>query len=270
MKAEFEMSDMGKMRYFLGIKVVRTHVGIHMNKRKYATAILSCFDMERCNVVVNPIIPRCKLRHEEGESVDETLFKQLVGSLMGGEGNMRVFTDSDYAGDFDDMKSTPDHVILWYGAAVTWSSKKQSIVALSSIEAEYVAAISCACQVHFLRDLVSDSVIELEHYGTKEQVADIFTKPLHRKVFVKLRDQLGVFSTWMAFGGNTRDLGSFGEETDKITDLHQILEEVLLTERRDDVAGIKRRSRDPSSDGVRDLVTASGRNRINKDLESST
>ena len=27
---------------------------------------------------------------------------------------------------------------------------------------------------------------------------------------------------WMAFGGNTRDLGSFGEETDKITDLHEI------------------------------------------------
>ena len=31
-----------------------------------------------------------------------------------------------------------------------------------------------------------------------------------------------VFSTWMTFGGNTRDLGSFGEETDKITDLHGI------------------------------------------------
>ncbi|GJX21162.1 hypothetical protein Tco_0223839 [Tanacetum coccineum] len=30
-----------------------------------------------------------------------------------------------------------------------------------------------------------------------------------------------VFSTWMAFGGNTRDLGSFREETDEITDLHQ-------------------------------------------------
>ncbi|GJS71176.1 hypothetical protein Tco_0704017 [Tanacetum coccineum] len=30
-----------------------------------------------------------------------------------------------------------------------------------------------------------------------------------------------VFSTWMAFGGNTSDLGSFGEETDEITDLHQ-------------------------------------------------
>ncbi|GJS46097.1 hypothetical protein Tco_0596218 [Tanacetum coccineum] len=81
---------------------------------------------------------------------------------------------------------------------------------------------------------------------------------------------VGVFSTWMAFGGNTRDLGSFGEETDEITDLHQILEEVLLTERGDGVAGIKRRRRDPSSDGVRDLVTASGRGRLNEDLESST
>ncbi|GJT20259.1 hypothetical protein Tco_0890196 [Tanacetum coccineum] len=82
--------------------------------------------------------------------------------------------------------------------------------------------------------------------------------------------QVGVFSTWMAFGGNTRDLGSFGEETDEITDLHQILEEVLLTERGDGVASIKRCRRDPSSDDVRDLVTASGRSRLNEDLESST
>ncbi|GKG54442.1 hypothetical protein Tco_0560097, partial [Tanacetum coccineum] len=38
---------------------------------------------------------------------------------------------------------------------------------------------------------------------------------------------------------------------DEITDLHQILKEVLLTERGDGVTGIKRRHRDPSSDGVR-------------------
>ncbi|GJX67340.1 hypothetical protein Tco_0303067 [Tanacetum coccineum] len=67
-----------------------------------------------------------------------------------------------------------------------------------------------------------------------------------------------LMSTWMAFRVNTRDLGSFGEETYEITDLHQILKEVLLIERGDGVAGIKRRRRDPSSDDVRDLVTASG------------
>nr|GEV64779.1 hypothetical protein [Tanacetum cinerariifolium] len=45
------------------------------------------------------------------------------------------------------------------------------------------------------------------------------------------------FSTWMAFEGNTRDLGLFGEETNRITDLHQIHEEELFTERGDGVAG---------------------------------
>ncbi|GKB71274.1 hypothetical protein Tco_0932686 [Tanacetum coccineum] len=59
-----------------------------------------------------------------------------------------------------------------------------------------------------------------------------------------------VFSTWIAFGGDTRDLGSFGEETDEITDLHQILEEILLIERGDGVTSIRRCRRDLFSDGV--------------------
>ncbi|GJT61737.1 hypothetical protein Tco_1005270 [Tanacetum coccineum] len=79
-----------------------------------------------------------------------------------------------------------------------------------------------------------------------------------------------VFSTWMTFGGNTCNLGSFGEETDEITDLYQIHKEILYSERGDGVAGIKRRHRDPSSNGVRDLVMVSGRGRLNEDLESST
>ncbi|GKB99045.1 hypothetical protein Tco_0985182 [Tanacetum coccineum] len=79
-----------------------------------------------------------------------------------------------------------------------------------------------------------------------------------------------VFSTWMEFKGNTHDLGSSGEETDKITDLHQFHEEVLFTECRDGVAGIKLCRRDLSSDGVRDLATTSGCGQLNEDLESST
>ncbi|GJX47766.1 hypothetical protein Tco_0272956 [Tanacetum coccineum] len=71
---------------------------------------------------------------------------------------------------------------------------------------------------------------------------------------------VGVFDE-MAFGGNTCDLGSFGEKTDEIMDLHQILEEILLIEHKDGIAGIKRRHRDPSSNDVRDFVTAFGRSR---------
>ncbi|GJR41895.1 hypothetical protein Tco_1309998, partial [Tanacetum coccineum] len=79
-----------------------------------------------------------------------------------------------------------------------------------------------------------------------------------------------VFSTWMAFGGNTRDLGSFGEETDKIMDLHQIPWRFMHTLRGDGVAGIKRHHRDIYGDGVRNFTTASGRGRLKEDLESST
>ncbi|GJV22149.1 hypothetical protein Tco_1371169 [Tanacetum coccineum] len=78
-----------------------------------------------------------------------------------------------------------------------------------------------------------------------------------------------VFSSWMAFKENTRDLGSFGEKNDKITDLHQFHEEILFTERGDGVASIKRRRSDLSSDGVKDLVTTSGRGRLKVDLEPS-
>ncbi|CAM8947820.1 unnamed protein product [Rhodiola kirilowii] len=54
-------------------------------------------------------------------------------------------TDSDYAGDVDDRKSTSGYVFLMSGAAVCWSSRKQAVVTLSSTETEYVAATSCAC-----------------------------------------------------------------------------------------------------------------------------
>ncbi|GJX08349.1 reverse transcriptase domain-containing protein [Tanacetum coccineum] len=79
-----------------------------------------------------------------------------------------------------------------------------------------------------------------------------------------------VFSTWMSFGGNTSDLGAFREEIDEIMDLRQILEDVLLIERGDGVASIKRRRRDLFCDDVWNLETASGRGRLKEDLESST
>ncbi|GKE75898.1 hypothetical protein Tco_1537939, partial [Tanacetum coccineum] len=79
-----------------------------------------------------------------------------------------------------------------------------------------------------------------------------------------------VFSTWMAFGGNTRDLGSFGEETDEITDLHQDSPRIMFSERGDGVTSTKRRRRDLFGDGVRDLATTSQCRRLKVNLEPST
>ena len=47
---------------------------------------------------------------------------------------------------------------------------------------------------HFLREQVAQKVVKLEYVPTKEQTADIFTKPLARESFQYLRDKLGVVS----------------------------------------------------------------------------
>ena len=45
---------------------------------------------------------------------------------------------------------------------------------------------------HFIRECVSDGVVELEHVSTDDQLADILTKPLGRIRFAEMRRQLGI------------------------------------------------------------------------------
>ena len=49
-----------------------------------------------------------------------------------------------------------------------------------------------AIKYHFVRELVQDKEIRLEYVHTKEQIADIFTKPLRKDAFLYLRVKLGV------------------------------------------------------------------------------
>ena len=64
------------------------------------------------------------------------------------------FSDSDYAGDLDDRKSTYGSVFIISSGAVSWSLNKQQIVALSTTEAEFVAAASSSCQAVWLQRLL--------------------------------------------------------------------------------------------------------------------
>ncbi|GKA31483.1 zinc finger, CCHC-type containing protein [Tanacetum coccineum] len=74
---------------------------------------------------------------------------------------------------------------------------------------------------------------------------------------------------WKEFGRNTRYLGSFEKETDKIMDLHQNLLKIVLTERRDGVASITRRRHDLRSDDVSTLVMPSEHGRPKGTLDDS-
>ena len=64
------------------------------------------------------------------------------------------YTDSDYAGNPEDRKSTSEYVFMLGSGVVSWSTKKQPIVTLSTTKAEYVAATSCACQAFWLRNIL--------------------------------------------------------------------------------------------------------------------
>ena len=79
---EFEMTDNGLMSYFLGIKVKQQQDGIFISQKKYMKEILEKFKMSKCNPVNTPIATGMKLsRAGNGDFVDSTLFKSLVGSM---------------------------------------------------------------------------------------------------------------------------------------------------------------------------------------------
>ncbi|KAK9740369.1 hypothetical protein RND81_03G030100 [Saponaria officinalis] len=66
------------------------------------------------------------------------------------------FTDSDWAGCFDDRKGTSGHIFSLGSSVVTWSSKKQETIALSSSEAEYAAPRSADRQALWLMKILAD------------------------------------------------------------------------------------------------------------------
>ena len=66
------------------------------------------------------------------------------------------YCDSDYAGDLDDRKSTSGYVFLLKGGAISWNSSKQETVALSTTEAEYVAAAHAVKEAIWLRTLLEE------------------------------------------------------------------------------------------------------------------
>jgi hypothetical protein len=66
------------------------------------------------------------------------------------------YSDSDWGGDQDDRKSTAGYLFMLGNSPISWCSKKQGIVALSSCEAEYVAASFAACQANWIEMVLSE------------------------------------------------------------------------------------------------------------------
>eukprot|EP00253_Pinus_taeda_P018381 PITA_18381 len=264
MKSEFEMTYMGLLRYFFGIEVKQTENGIFISQAKYVAEILERFKMQNSKSTPNPTVIGSKLSKEDYSSnVNPTLYKSMIGSLMyltatrtdimyaygvlytkTSDFRLVGYTDSNWAGNVNDRKSMSGYVFHLGSGAISWASKKQSIVSLSTAESKYVAATAAAYQAfwmrrmlkdlrhnqegvttifsdnisgiallknslfhkrtkhidakyHFIRELINNDEIVLQHCRSQEQFADIFTKPFAGESFVYLRNCLGIVN-----GGN--------------------------------------------------------------------
>ncbi|GJT58472.1 retrovirus-related pol polyprotein from transposon TNT 1-94 [Tanacetum coccineum] len=205
----FKMSMMGKISFFLGLKILQSPRSIFLNQSKYALESLKIFGMESSDPVDTPMVEKSKLDVDsQGKAVDLTHYHGMIGTRM-------YLTDS-----------RPDLTFVVCMCA-RWSSKRQKSIAISSTKAEYIALSGCCAQVlwmrsqltdydlgfnkilmycdnksaialcynnvqhsrskhidirfHFIKEQVENGVVELYFVNTEYQLADIFTKTMKPK-----------------------------------------------------------------------------------------
>lgn len=207
LETEFDMTDIGDIKEFLGIEITRSENGLELSQTKYLTKVLDKFGMLDCHPTNLPM--EAKVNPGEGEEVVDKPVKELIGCLLyavmgtrpdlsfalnvcsryqtkptvllwqalkkilryvkgtldfklkyekNSETDVLVgYADADWAGD-EDRKSTTGFTFQVFGNTVCWSTRKQSTVALSSTEAEYVALSEAAREGVWLRNLITELV----------------------------------------------------------------------------------------------------------------
>nr|GEY76361.1 hypothetical protein [Tanacetum cinerariifolium] len=183
MHENFEMSAMGELNFFLGLQVLQKEDDIFLSQDKYSNVRSSNTPMDKEN-------PWGK--DGTGKDVDLHLYRSMIGSLMyltasrpdimfashhklglwypkDSPFDLVAYSDSKYGGSTQDHKSTTRGCQFFGRRLISWQCKKQTIVAISTTEAEYVAAASCCGQVLLslpcenLSKEISTSILHLLH-----------------------------------------------------------------------------------------------------------
>ncbi|KAG7578131.1 Zinc finger CCHC-type [Arabidopsis thaliana x Arabidopsis arenosa] len=207
MATKFEMSDLGKLTYYLGIEVLQLENGIVLKQERYASKILEETRMNDCNAVKVPMDSGLKLsKAPQEENIDEKEYRRIIGCLRyllhtrpdlsycvgvlsrymqqpkeshgaalkqilrylrgtlalglfftrGEKTKLVGYSDSSHNIDEDDGRSTTGHVFYFENCPITWCTQKQDTVALSSCEAEFMAATEASKQALWLQELLGE------------------------------------------------------------------------------------------------------------------
>ncbi|CAB4042840.1 Hypothetical predicted protein [Paramuricea clavata] len=183
----FQVKDMRELKYILGLQVIQEDGKVWISQPTYTASIIKKYGMENCKPVETPVDLSSKLvsAMEDSElnnvakfSANPTnehwtavkrIFRYLKGTVNYGllysenaNPDCVGFSDADWAGDLNDRKSTSGYTFQINGAAVSWRSKKQTCVALSTAEAEYVALSAAAQEALWMRQLLTDLNVNID------------------------------------------------------------------------------------------------------------
>ncbi|GJY60479.1 retrovirus-related pol polyprotein from transposon TNT 1-94 [Tanacetum coccineum] len=138
MHDEFEMSMMGELNFFLGLQIKQLDDGIFLNQSKYIKEMLKKFRLKDSKPMKTPMSTETKLtKDEEGEFVDNT--KRLCS-----------------------RENALDVICTLMDVLTSWFSKKQTALAISTVEAEYVSARKACQQALWMKQALVDYGIRLD------------------------------------------------------------------------------------------------------------
>nr|GEX17756.1 ribonuclease H-like domain-containing protein [Tanacetum cinerariifolium] len=230
--AEFSMTDLGPLNYFLGVSVTRDTFGMLSADgdpvsdptlyRSLAGALqYLTFTRPDISYAVQQV---CLFMHDPREPQFSALKRILCyvrGTLSYGlqlysstTSTLVAYSDADWAGCPTTRRSTSGYCVFLGNNLLSWSSKREFTISRSSAEAEYRATLvycdnvsavylssnpvqhqrtkHIEIDIHFVRDLVSTGRIRVLHVPSHYQYADIFTKGLPTALFDEFRSSLSL------------------------------------------------------------------------------
>ncbi|GJZ98191.1 putative ribonuclease H-like domain-containing protein [Tanacetum coccineum] len=181
--------------------------GIFISQDKYVTEILKKFGFSDVKIASTPMeTHKPLLKDADDEDVDEHLYRSMIGSLMifrylKGQPKLGLwypkdlpfdfvaYTDSDFRGASLDRKSTTGGCQFLGCRLISWQCKKQTMVANSTTEAEYIAASNCVD-----RDSNKKKLIQMIKIQTDQNVADLLSKAFNVSRFEYLIASIGMLN----------------------------------------------------------------------------